>query len=368
MRMADTVLVPAGLADSSRLRTALASTLNINPADVVFYSAVADSQRPAGTADEDAALRKDFLAARRLADGRWLIIEHRATEFPTTLQSRAMIFFALGIAALLPLAWLFAHALSAPITRFAEAALRFGRDVNGPMLPREGPAEMLLAVDSFNAMQARLNRMLQERTHMIGAIAHDLRTPLARLAFRLDDLPCPLANKVHSDIQEMKLMISAALDFVRDRSLNTTREPLDFQLLVESIVNDHCDLAHDVTFDPGPPITLNGNRASLRRLVSNLVDNALKYGWRARLRLRVEESICVLEIDDDGPGIPEHLQQRVFDPFFRLEASRNRNTGGFGLGLASAHAIVLDHGGEITLANRKGGGLRVTVRLPDARS
>ena len=161
-------------------------------------------------------------------------------------------------------------------------------------------------------------------------------------------------------------MISAALDFIRDRSLNTSRERLDFRLLVESLVDDQRDLEHDATLEPGTPITLNGNRISLRRLVSNLLDNALKYGVRARLRLRVEHGLCVLEIDDDGPGIPEPLQQRVFDPFFRIEASRNRDTGGFGLGLASVHAIVLDHGGEITLTNRRGAGLRVTVRLPEA--
>jgi two-component system OmpR family sensor kinase len=359
---------PAGLQTASQLRTALAAKLGIDPASVVFFATAADQpDESIDSGSDNALLRKSFLAARHLRDGRWLVVEHRVAGFPSALQQRAMLLLALGIAALLPLAWLFAHALSAPISRFAEAALRFGRDANGPLLPREGPAEMLLAVDSFNAMQARLNRMLQERTHMIGAIAHDLRTPLTRLAFRLDDLPSPLAEKVNADIQEMKSMISAALDFIRDRSLNTSRERLDFRLLVESIVDDQRDLEHDVTLEPGTPITLDGNRVSLRRLVSNLLDNALKYGERARLRLHVELSLCVLEIDDDGLGIPEQMQQRVFDPFFRIEASRNRDTGGFGLGLASVHAIVLDHGGEITLANRRGGGLRVTVRLPDVR-
>jgi len=136
---------------------------------------------------------------------------------------------------------------------------------------------------------------------------------------------------------------------------------------VESIVDDHRDLEHDVMLELGRPITLHGNRISLRRLVSNLLDNALKYGNRARLRLSVEQDSCLLEVDDDGPGIPEQMQQRVFDPFFRIETSRNRDTGGVGLGLASVQAIVLDHGGEITLSNRRGGGLRVTVWLPGAR-
>lgn len=357
---------PAGLTASPSLRAALASMLGIDSGSLLFFAKSAPD-RADGPETQSRSLRESFLAARHLGDGSWLIMEHRVAGFPTASQKRAMLLFAVGIAALLPLAWLFAHTLSAPISRFAEAAVRLGRDGSGSMVPREGPAEMLLAVDSFNAMQARLNRMLQERTYMVAAIAHDLRTPLTRLAFRLDDLPRPLAEKVNADIQEMKSMISTALDFIRDRSLNTTREQLDFRLLVESIVDDHRDLEHDVMLELGRPITLHGNRISLRRLVSNLLDNALKYGNRARLRLRVEQDSCLLEVDDDGPGIPEQMQQRVFDPFFRIETSRNRDTGGVGLGLASVQAIVLDHGGEITLSNRRGGGLRVTVWLPGAR-
>jgi two-component system OmpR family sensor kinase len=217
-------------------------------------------------------------------------------------------------------------------------------------------------------MQARINRLIHERTHMVGAIAHDLRTPLTRLAFRLDDLPSPLSDKVDADIQEMKAMIAAALDFIRDRSLAGQHERLDFRLLVERVVNDHNDLGHDVAFEEGTPITIEGTPLALRRMVANLVQNALKYGERARLRLRAVSSHCVLEIDDDGPGIPDQLQQQVFEPFFRIEASRNRDTGGIGLGLATVRAIVLDHGGEITIGNRKTGGLRVTISLNLART
>ncbi len=277
---------------------------------------------------------------------------------------KAIGFFGVGLVVLLPLAGLFARALSSPIRRFAEASRKLGMDAGAPPLQRDGPAEMLAAIDSFNAMQARLNRLMQERAHMIGAIAHDLRTPLTRLAFRLDDLQSPLKEKVEADITEMKLMISAALDFLRDRALGAQRERLDFRLLVESVVDDQGDVGHDVRLEPGGSILLEGDPVALRRMVSNLVDNALKYGDRARLKVREAEDHCVLEIDDDGPGIPEALQERVFDPFFRAETSRNRDTGGIGLGLASVRAIVLDHGGSISLRNRKEGGLRVDVTLP----
>ncbi len=130
------------------------------------------------------------------------------------------------------------------------------------------------------------------------------------------------------------------------------------------MVDDQADVGHDVTLASGDAVTLQGDPLALRRMVMNLVDNALKYGERARLRLRAHTGAVALEVDDDGPGIPENLQQRVFEPFFRAEASRNRETGGIGLGLTTVRAIVLDHGGQIELRNRKEGGLRVVVTLP----
>jgi two-component system OmpR family sensor kinase len=311
----------------------------------------------------DPTLRQHFIVGRELPDGSWRVVERVVEGVPIALQREVLGLFAIAAVALVPLSWLFARTLSAPIRRFSEAARRLGHDPSAPLLSRDGPAEMLNAVDSFNAMQGRIKRLIEERTHMVGAIAHDLRTPLTRLAFRLDDLPPPLNAKVDADIQEMKSMISAALDFIRDRSFGGQHERLDFRLLVERVVNDQSDLGHDVTFDPGPPITIEGTPLALRRMVGNLVENAIKYGERARLRLRIIGDRCVMETDDDGPGIPEQLQQQVFEPFFRIEASRNRDTGGIGLGLATVRGIVLDHGGDLTIGNRKGGGLRVTIAL-----
>jgi two-component system, OmpR family, sensor kinase len=365
-RISRTAPVPesTGLLPAEMLQAKLARALGTNPNTALFYATSADERSAASFAADDPTLHDSFLAAIKAPDGSWRSVEHLAEGFPNALQRRAALLFALGAAALLPLAWLFARALSAPIRRFSEAAQRLGTDPNAPPLPREGPAEMLVAVDSFNSMQARLNRLIRERTHMVGAVAHDLRTPLTRLAFRLDDLPSPLREKVDADIQEMKSMISAALDFIRDRALTGQQERLDFRLLVESVVDNQGDLGYDVTLQAGEPLTIGGNPLALRRMVVNLVENALKYGERARLRLRAAGGRCVLEVDDDGPGIPEQLQEQVFEPFFRLESSRNRDTGGIGLGLATVRAIVLEHGGEIALGNRKGGGLRVTVSLP----
>jgi two-component system OmpR family sensor kinase len=325
---------------------------------------VTERDVPGGHGPMRLGLGGGSLVALKQADGRWRVATVPVEPFPTVLEQQLFLLLALGVLVLLPVAFLFARALAAPIRRFSEAAQRLGSDTSAPPVVREGPPEMRQAVDSFNAMQARINRLLQERTQMIAAIAHDLRTPLTRLTFRLDGLPSPLAEKVDADIQEMKAMISAALDFIRDRSLGVHRQRLDVRLLVESVVDDLADIGHDVTVQAGAPITLEGDPVALRRVVVNLVENGLKYGERVRVRLRATGDGCVLEIDDDGPGIPEPMQQQVFEPFFRLEASRNRDTGGIGLGLATVRAIVLDHGGTVTLRNRKDRGLRAVVSLP----
>jgi signal transduction histidine kinase len=151
---------------------------------------------------------------------------------------------------------------------------------------------------------------------------------------------------------------------MRERHFAGRRERVDMRLLVERIVNDQADLGHAVTFQETESVIVEAAPLALRRLVGNLIDNALKYGERARLKLSRADGLCLLEIDDDGPGIPESLHQQVFEPFFRVEGSRNRDTGGIGLGLAAVRAIVLEHGGEVALANRKSGGLRVSVTLP----
>jgi two-component system, OmpR family, sensor kinase len=348
---------------SAPLRDELARLLRVEPKSVRLYADKADRSSD-GRSLGDAVLHGSVSAARELSDSRWRIITRVGTGFPTTTQKRAVLLFAVGFAVLLAPAWLLARSIVIPVQQFSEAAKRFGQDGISPVLLREGPPEICRAVDSFNAMQARIQRLIQERTQTVGAIAHDLRTPLTRLAFRLDDLPSPLQEKVSADIQEMKSMIAAALDFLRDRSLSGQHERLDFRTLVERVANDQGDLGHDVTLTAGPPVILEGSPLALRRMVANLVDNAIKYGERVRLRLRAESHHCELEIDDDGPGIPERLQQQIFEPFFRLESSRNRDTGGIGLGLATVRGIVLDHGGEISVQNRKGGGLRMTVSLP----
>ncbi|MBV6687741.1 HAMP domain-containing protein [Xanthomonas euvesicatoria pv. physalidis] len=305
-----------------------------------------------------------FTAALQQPDGRWRTVESPRRRLSGEFKTHVVLLFLAGLLANVPLAWWFSRALSAPIKRFAEAADRLGRNPDAAALQRSGPPEIVRAADSFNVMQARLNRLINERTHMVAAIAHDLRTPLARLSFRLDGLQPPLRDKALADINEMKAMISAALDFIQNDRHRGERAPLDLRLLVESVVDNATDIGADAELLPGPEITLDGDPLALRRAVMNLLENALKYGKRARLQLQRDGEDGVLWIDDDGPGIDPTQREQLLLPFVRGESSRNRDTGGIGLGLSVAHSIVLAHGGDLRLDNRPRGGLRVTVRLP----
>lgn len=305
-----------------------------------------------------------FTAAVRQADGRWRVVTSPGRRLTGAFKLQVVLLFAAGLLLMLPLAWWFSRALSAPIRRFSEAADRLGRHPETAPLPLQGPAELAQAVASFNTMQGRLNRMVHERTQMVAAIAHDLRTPLARLAFRMESAPVELRERVQADIDEMKTMISAALDFIRNAQHPGARARLDFRLLAEGVVDDLADIGADARLLPGESILMEGDPMALRRLVANLCDNAIKYGGNARLSLHRDDGHCVLWIDDDGPGIDPAQREQLLLPFVRGESSRNRDTGGIGLGLAVANGIATAHGGELSLDNRHGGGLRASVRLP----
>ncbi|MCD9004684.1 HAMP domain-containing histidine kinase [Luteimonas sp. XNQY3] len=310
----------------------------------------------------DSPLPAGFVAAARQDDGSWRVVTGLQDGI-TDMGGRLAMLVVLGLLALLPLAWWFSRALSAPIRRFAEAADAIGHDVHAPPVQLAGPPEIVGAAASVNAMQARIVRLLRERTEMVGAIAHDLRTPLARLAFRLQALPDPERERAEADLDEMSRMIEAALAFLRDQSRPPVRTPLDLQALLAAIVDDAAATGDDVRLEPGPPSPFDGDALALRRMVGNLVDNALRYGGCARLRLLSDARGYRLEVDDDGPGIDPAQDADLFMPFVRGEASRNRATGGIGLGLASARTVARAHGGDIALANRDGGGLRATVVL-----
>ncbi len=358
-----------------RIIVELAQRLKVSPNDIVvasepprwlgYHDVVLARQRlmrNAGGRDSP-TLIAPFKVAIRQANGDWKIVRPEDV-FPTAWQKRILLWFVVSAIALAPAALWFARRLAAPISAFAAAAERLGRDPKAPPLQLDGPAEVERAAMAFNEMQGRLRRYVEDRTDMVAAVAHDLRTPLTRLRFRIESAPEAMQKKMIADIDQMETMIAATMAFVRDANYLAERHRLELVSLVESVADEMAETGLDVTAEVGPPVVIDGDPVALRRLVNNLLDNAVKFGACARARVYREDSTVVIEVDDDGPGIPEADRERVFEPFHRGEPSRSRETGGAGLGLAVVRSVARAHGGDADLQNRSEGGLRARAHLP----
>jgi len=321
------------------------------------------AQQGAGEGEEH-FLVAPFEVGVAQADGRWRIVRPDPGVGLSAWQQRMMLWFVLSTLAMAPFAYMFSRRLAAPLRLFANAAERLGRDPRAPPLALKGSKEIDVAVRAFNEMQERLRRYVEDRTAMVGAIAHDLRTPLTRLRFRIESAPDDARAKMAADIDQMEAMISATLTFVRDATRDGERTPLELSSLLESLCDEMAETGSKTEVATGEKVVLDGDPVALRRLFTNLLDNAVKFGGAARARIFREEASAVVEIDDDGPGIPPEDAERVFEPFYRREPSRSRQTGGIGLGLAVVRSIARGHGGDVALLNRKGGGLTARVLLP----
>lgn len=305
----------------------------------------------------------DFVAALRVGPDRWVTLRPQPEAFPNTWQRRVLMWFALSLAVVAPLGWIFARRLAAPLAGFAAAAEQLGRDPASPVIVADGPAEIGRAARAFNAMQSRLSRYITDRTAMIGAISHDLRTPLARLRFRLERAPPALRREIGQDLDQMEAMITSVLAFMREDAEAGARQRVDLRSLLECVIDEAEVTGADVALEPGEPAEVEVSVLGLQRVFANLVDNAVKYGDSARVALHVEGDETVIEIRDRGPGLEPDELERVFTPFYRGVEARTSSKQGVGLGLSSARSIVRAHGGDIRLS-LPGEGLLVQVRLP----
>jgi two-component system, OmpR family, sensor kinase len=312
----------------------------------------------------------DFVAAVQLAPHRWATVAPKPEPFPNAWQRRVIWWFLAAFAVVGPLGYLFARRLALPIDRFAAAAERIGRDPAAPLAPLSGPAEIGRAAKAFNQMHSRLKRFVEDRTGMVGAISHDLRTPLARMRFRLERVPPDVREDMLTDIRQMEEMITSVLAFIRDAAEPSVRERVDLRSLVECVVDDAAMLGGEAVLDPGEPISVEVDTLGVQRVLTNLIDNALKYGDRADVRLYRDGAEAVAEVVDDGPGLPPEEIERVFLPFYRADQARGMNKGGIGLGLAVSRSIARAHGGDVLLAQNNHGpdgrGLKAQLRLPIA--
>lgn len=301
----------------------------------------------------------------RLKDGDRLNFRAAVPDIAGLWSSDAVLSMVLMTVGVLVVSFWAVRRLTRPLAIFAQAAERLGKDVQAPPLPLTGPTELHQAAHAFNQMQDRLRRLIEARMQMLAAISHDLRTPITLMKLRAEFIEDEEDRaKMLATLDEMETMVSSILSFAREDALQETNRVVDVGALLASLCDDLTDAGLDVTCSPPPKVPYPCRPLALKRVFLNLIQNAVKYGARARVAMTVDEKSIILTIDDDGPGIPDEELARVFAPFYRVEGSRCPETGGVGLGLSVAATIVHAHGGEIILANRPGGGLRAEVHLP----
>jgi signal transduction histidine kinase len=301
----------------------------------------------------------EFVAALRSPAG-WITVRPKPEGFPNSWQRRVLLWFALAFALVAPPAYLLARRLVVPLQHFASAAEQLGRDPTADLPPLTGPAEVGRAASAFNLMRLRLRRYVDDRTGMISAITHDLRTPLARMRFKLERAAPALRAALTRDVDQMEAMISSVLSFMRDELSGSPREYADIRSIVECVVDDAGDRAE---LEPGPPVNGHVDVLGLQRVFENLVGNAIKYGGQARVRMRTQADELVVEVADEGPGLPPEELENVFRPFYRSPQARSSGAPGVGLGLAVSRSILRAHGGDLTLAST-GQGLICCARIP----
>ncbi len=303
------------------------------------------------------------LTSENVADGPWLVAFGRMPPLPPWNWQSLMA--GLLAACILVVVVVFVlRRITKPMARLAGEAEAFGRG-GGSQLPEEGPLEARQMIRAFNLMRERIDRFVQDRMQMLAAVSHDLRTPITSLRIRAEFIEdAELREKMLKTLEEMQHMTEETLTFLREEAAKEEVRPVDVTALVGSLVEDLVDLGHEISFEETDAIALPCRPLALKRALTNLMTNALRYGEVAKVHITNGENEISVIIEDDGPGIPEERMARVFEPFVRLEESRSRETGGLGMGLTIARSILRGHGGEVTLENRKEGGLKAIARLP----
>ncbi len=337
--------------------------LSISPRYYWCYSWVQNLLRPNLLFDASGGLPLATVSLQR-PDGLWL---NAVLLSPTNLPSWiGPLLVALGLFVLTVIVVvLIVRHVSAPLATLTQAADRIGRGETTEAIAEQGPQDMRHTMRAFNRMRERLERFVRNRTQMMAAISHDLRTPLTSLRLHAEFLPQgPERDKMLCILGEMQGMIDATLAFTREDSVQEESRTVDLAALIGSLCDDLQALGLDIEYDDSERIPFLCRPVSLRRALSNLIENACHYGGSAKILIRQDAQQLLILVRDEGPGIAPADFERVFDPFVRLEGSRNRDTGGIGLGLSITRSIAHAHGGEIHLRNRPQGGLEVELQLP----
>jgi signal transduction histidine kinase len=306
-----------------------------------------------------------FVVQTRLHDGALITLDSRQSVDAAAWPYRLFVSLAIVLATVIAVAMIAVRWVTRPLKTLAKAAEELGENIDRPPLDETGPAEVTRAARAFNTMQQRLMKLIGERARIFAAMSHDLKTPITRLRLRaelLDDVT--VREKFERDLGEMEQMVSDALDLVRGLDKSEPAKAVDLMSLLRNLADDAKLAGGEVHVQGAATRFYVGKARLLRRCFGNLIDNALKYAGAATIDVAEDTRALRIAVRDSGPGIPEADLERVFEPFYRLEHSRNRGTGGTGLGLTIARDIVRAHGGELVLRNRPQGGLEALVTLP----
>jgi signal transduction histidine kinase len=306
-----------------------------------------------------------FVAQVRLKDGALITFDARQPAQTTSWPYRLLASIAVLLVAVIALSLIAVRWATRPLDTLADAADELGRNINRPPLPEEGPEEVRRAAGAFNTMQARLAGYIRDRTRLLAAMSHDLKTPVTRLRLRAELLEDPQTRaRFTKDLDEMESMVGATLDFLRGLESGEPVKPVDIMALLESLQADMAEMGGRVAITGDARAPYQGRPQALKRCLANILENAVKYGKSARVAVDDSDARLEIRIQDEGPGLPPAELEKVFEPFYRVEGSRSRETGGTGLGLTIARSVAEAHGGRIALRNRTEGGLEVAVALP----
>lgn len=307
----------------------------------------------------------EFRISIPLGEGDWLNVRARFQrpdiQAPPALLGATLLSLALLMAAL----WFGLGRITRPLRQLADAADGFGIDAPAPEMPTQGPREVRALSDALGRMHTRLTAMIADRTRMLAALGHDLRSPITALRVRAEMVDDDeTRERMAATLDEMQEMVDATLAYARGVSTDQPMEACDLALLVGELADELSETGSQIAVMSSEPVRAEVRRTAIRRALRNLMENAQRYGSGARVSVTQLGDRAEMLIEDEGPGIPSRDLDKVFDPFTRLETSRSRETGGIGLGLPIARAILRAHGGDVVLSNRAEGGLRATVHLP----
>lgn len=320
-----------------------------------------------GASDAD-AYRHMMLVSVRLDDGSWVNFSSSALGTNQHDWSVLTIMICFGIA-IIVIGVLLLRWATRPLRDLALAAERFSLDQVPEPLHESGPLEVRHAARAFNTMGERIQRLVAERMQALAAVSHDLRTPITRLRLRSELLEDDATRDlIDADLSEMEGMIDSTLEFLRGGITSEAMRPIDIVTVVETIVDQYADQGKNITLTGIGHGRASGRLLALKRAFWNVIGNAVKFADQTRVDITETAGGFAITIEDNGPGIPENEMERMFQPFVRLEESRGRETGGSGLGLTIARAVIRSHGGEMSLSNRQEGGLKVVMALPKVAS